>query len=224
MKRKSYKKISKNDISADDKSKKIGISYIIIAVVVLLLSFLYKYLLEMYYTERYDDMLFSVVGSFQYMRLYLLIIGIFVLIYNFLGRKKTFVKKMVLTIISIVLFASTVVANGNAWIVSNESISYRTLFEDNKATYSYRDIQDVTLEINSYVKSISFYPKYTINFKDGNTIELSLREGFYKDDSLLVEFDRLVADKRVIEDTYAIMDGMSDEVNEYYKELFATQK
>lgn len=143
---------------------------------------------------------------------------------GFLVKKKKFNKKKIgyLFIFPLVILFSMIIISGNVWVFDENLISYNTIFKKNENSYSYADIEKAEMSI-SY-KNIRFNHTYNIEYilymNNGKKIKFDAYESFRKSDAKLVEFDRAIANKRVVTGDFVYMDNADDEFNNYYHSLF----
>ena len=119
----------------------------------------------------------------------------------------------------VVLITSTI-CNCNVWVATEESISYNTLFRDEKEVYSYDDIATVSLcysgdGLRNRGSTLTYY----VTMNDGEEIEIQLSDSYSKDYNSFIDFDKKVSSKRTTSGEFVEMANL-DELNNYYKELF----
>ena len=184
--------------------------------------FIYKNCLLFYFTQRYDDVLFT-YNSNYYSIIFFCAFAIIGVSNYFSKERKMHPRKywLIFSCIGVIIFALVSYFSTQAWVVTKNSISYNTIFTRNEIFYDYGDLERVELYYNESIgiKGNGVSPEYKIETEDGKTIILCLLESYYISPQKIIEFDRLVGDKRVCIGEYNSL-HIEDELNQYYQEIF----
>lgn len=187
--------------------------------------FLYNRLLLFYFNTRYNAPYF-VCNSDYYTIIYFCVYVIFVVTYYFSGDRKMNSKKYckIFSSIGAIILVLTFIFNTRVWVVTEQNISYNTLFTDKKICYEYSELNSATLYYNRFVGiKRGTSPEYTLYMNDGQNITLCLLEGYYNSYEDLIELDKKIANKRSTEGKYIFLPRISEEINTYYKNIFDNQ-
>ena len=184
--------------------------------------FIYKYVMVFYFTKRYDDVLLAYNSNYYSIIFFcgFLIIGIS----NYFSKERKMKPKKYWTIFSCIgtaIFLLVSYFTTQAWVVTKQDISYNTIFTEKTVSYSYQDFDTIQLYYNNStgIKGRGVSPEYKIKTKDGETIVLCLFESYYTSYENLIEFDKLIEDKRVCTGEYNSL-HIPEELNQYYKTIF----
>ena len=204
------------------KFSKLDIAVLITLTLEILCFLLYNFLIKSYFLGRYDYALFVERDMMKFFSIPFLIIVFVAVIYYFSGERKTTSKKymVVSSIISVVVLITSIVCNCNVWVVTEESISYNTLFKEEKVVYSYDDIETVLLCYSGDgLRNRGSTLTYNLTMNDGEEISLQLSNSCSKEYKSFIAFDKKVSAKRATKGEFVEM-ANSEELNNYYKELF----
>lgn len=152
---------------------------------------------------------------------------IFVVLFYIAPSRKLANKKYIgiasaLLIITLLL---TAVFSSNVWVFDRNAISYSTLFQRDKIVYDFNDIESVEAHYELIATRLgSTKLVYMLNMSDGKSVEVDVYNSFMNDDNNLIEFDKAIADKRTLTGDFEPSGTVSDEINEYYKQIFETDK
>lgn len=201
---------------------KLDITVLITLVSEILLFLLYNFLMKTYFLGRYDSALFVERDMMKFFSIPFLIIVFIAVICYFSRERKTSSKNYILlsSIISVVVLIASIVCNCNVWVVTEESISYNTLFKDEKVVYSYDDVETVLLCYSGDgLRNRGSTLAYNVTMNDGEEIEFQLSNSYSKDYICFIDFDKKVSSKRTTSGEFVEMANL-EELNNYYKELF----
>lgn len=134
-----------------------------------------------------------------------------------LSRKK----KTIIVIILILLLLLGFIICGNAWIISDSSISKTVLYE-NKYCYSYDDIMSAELYITyAGPKGRHRTFGYTLHFNDESSVNITVGEGYLKSEDDLLSFDKRISELRTVEGKYKYVPSFSENLNNYYEAVWS---
>lgn len=202
----------------------IAVSFALVASI--LFFVIYNCLLKLYFNVRYDHPYFLYRNIIHYLSIPFLCLIIAEVAYFFSDQRKMASKKYIIisSILSAVVLLITIVCSCNIWVVSDKSISYNTLFTDEKIVYDYNDIDNVTLFYKTVgIKTAGHTPAYIFHMSDGEDIEICLLESYFNSYDSFIEFDKKISDKREISGDFISLE-IPDEINEYYRKLFDENK
>lgn len=234
MKKKSKKKNERDSVTQTKikktEARKLGM--IIIFALLLMIAFMscYVWLLEILTLKFFSPDYFvcsRLPANVYTIMIPFIFVFIFVILFYIAPSRKLANKKYIgiasaLLIITLLL---TAVFSSNVWAFDKNAISYSTLFQRDKIVYDFNDIESLEAHYELIATRLgSTKLVYTLNMSDGKSVEVDVYNSFMNDDNNLIEFDKAIADKRTLTGDFEPSGAVSDEINEYYKQIFETDK
>lgn len=209
-----------------NKTSKLNIAILLSLLLSVLFFILYNLVIKTYLLKKYDSSFFVFKDMIQYLSLPFILITFAEVIYYFFEERKVESKKYITisSIISIVVLAVSAIFTCSVWVVSDKGISYNTFITEEKITYSYDDIETVTVCYgNAGLRPLRGETIiYNITMNDGEKIEFQFFNSYYENYNSLIEFDKKVASKRKTVGEFTELE-IPEEINDYYRNLFKNQ-
>lgn len=209
-----------------NEQNKQGCLILLSLLIMILLIFIFNWLLKTLVLKEYSPYYFACV-KLPFPSFYIIFpfafLFVFTFCFYFYSERKVSNRKYI-TITSVFLSATlivTVIFSCNIWNFSRDTISYNTLFHKDKIVYSFDDIKVAEMQIESEAtRFTSTRLVYTLEMNDGKQIKFDAYDSFRKNDKMLIEFDKAIADKRKIISEFKHFENSSNEFNNYYRSLF----
>ena len=201
-------------------------------IIVGIFSFAYENIFESFSLTLYKPYYF-VSSQSDLLDALLTVFGIFVVfslgIY-LIGNTKISKNKYILRsfVIALTMLIGIFIFNCNVWVFNKDAFSYNTLFQKEKIIYSYNEIESADVNIYSNRRGKfgeQYHIDYTLYMDNGEKVKFDAYNAYYTDDDKIIEFDKMIANKRsVIDEDYDHELYDNDKLNEYYSSLYNNQK